>query len=46
MATPESKKSMFKLIGLNEQKIDETLKNENLSQFLSEIVLQVVCENN
>jgi len=38
MASREEKVSLFRLIGLNDQKIEETLKNETLSTFLAEIV--------
>jgi glutaminyl-tRNA synthetase len=34
----EEKTKLFKLIGLNDSKIAETLKNESLSNFLAEIV--------
>lgn len=38
MATKKEKANLFRLIGLNDQKIEETLKNESLSTFLAEIV--------
>ena len=37
MASKEEKASALKYLGLNDQKIDETLKNEALSVFLIEI---------
>ena len=33
--------SLFKLIGFTEQKCEETLKNEGLSNELSDLILQV-----
>lgn len=41
MSTKEEKVNLFKLIGLSDQKIEETLKNESLSNFLVEIITDV-----
>lgn len=38
MATKEEKTSLLKLIGLSDQKIVETLKNEQLTNFFVEII--------
>lgn len=41
MASREEKATLFKLIGLGEKKIEETMKNESLSNLLVEIINQV-----
>ena len=41
MSTKEEKVILFKLIGLSDQKIEETLKNESLTNFLVEIITDV-----
>ena len=38
MAIKEEKANLFRLIGLSDQKIEETIKNESLSTFLVEVV--------
>lgn len=38
MASREEKVALFKSIGLGDVKIEETLKNESLSNFLCEII--------
>lgn len=42
MASKEEKVNALKYLGLNEQKIEETLKNEALSNFLIEISNHVI----
>ena len=41
MSNTEDKSALFKLIGLSDQKIEETIKNEPLSNFLIEIINHV-----
>jgi hypothetical protein len=41
MSSKEEKASLFKLIGLSDQKIDETIKNEALTKLLVEIITHV-----
>jgi hypothetical protein len=41
MASREEKGALFKLIGLGEKKIEETIKNESLSNLLVEVINQV-----
>jgi hypothetical protein len=41
MTSREEKATLFKLIGLGEKKIEETIKNESLSNLLVEIINQV-----
>lgn len=38
MSTKEEKANLLKFLGLNDQKVEETLKNETLSSLLIEIV--------
>ncbi len=41
MVSKEEKVTLFKSIGLGDVKIEETLKNESLSNFLCEIINSV-----
>ncbi len=41
MSSKEEKANLFKLIGLSDQKIEETIKNESLTKLLVEIISHV-----
>jgi hypothetical protein len=41
MSSKEEKANLFKLIGLSDQKIEETIKNEALTKLLVEIITHV-----
>jgi hypothetical protein len=41
MATKEEKSALLRYIGLNDQKIEETIKNEPLTALLVEIITHV-----
>jgi hypothetical protein len=42
MTSKEERTELFRLIGLSDQKIEETLKNEQLTVFLVEIIKTVI----
>lgn len=41
MSSKEEKATLLKFLGLNDQKVEETFKNETLTNFLVEIVNHV-----
>ena len=41
MSSKEEKANLFKLIGLSDHKIEETIKNESLTKLLVEIISHV-----